>query len=141
MLTDEVWDNFSDDMADKEYYEIEISSRKLWVKVDISGDFAGVVLMENYNLSTIKIHPYLMKEFKAYSRDLIRLILKVFLKSPPFINKLVVEIPTNRKIVYNLAKKIGFVDEGINRKSFLKDGVFLDQWNLGLTKDEVKKIV
>lgn len=141
MTSDEVWSNFSDDMSEKLNYEPDLSTRSLWLKVMINNDLAGLALMENYNLTTLKLHPYLLKDYRVYSRELIKELLALFLKTPAFVNKLVVEIPTHRKIVYNLAKKIGFVDEGINRESFLKDGVFLDQWNLGLTKKEVKKII
>lgn len=140
MTSDEVWDNLSDDMSDKLNYEPDLSTGSLWLKVMINDNFAGLALMENYNLTTLKLHPYLLKGYKIYSRELIKELLTLFLKTPAFVNKLVVEIPTHRKIVYNLAKKIGFVDEGINRGSFLKNGVFLDQWNLGLTKKEVKNI-
>ena len=141
MTSDEVWNNFSDDMSEKANYEPDLSARSLWLKVMIDNNMAGMVLMENYNLSTLKLHPYLLKAHKSHSRELIKELLSLFLKTPDFVNKLVVEIPTHRKIVYNLAKKTGFVDEGINRGSFLKDGVFLDQWNLGLTKKEVEKLI
>ena len=141
MTQDEVWVNFCDDMADKVQYEPSIDTRHLWVRVTIDDVFVGIVLLENYNLSTLKLHPYLLKKYKKHSRELVLRALRLFMKTPYFVNKIIVEIPTHRKIVYNLAKKIGFIDEGINKESFLKSGVFLDQWNLGLTKAEVKKVI
>lgn len=140
MTSSEVWNTFSDDMGDKLHYEPDLSTRSLWIKVFIDGNMAGMALMENYNLTTLKLHPYLLKAYRAYSRELSKELIRLFLKAPDFVNKLVVEIPVHRKIVYNLAKKMGFVDEGINRESFLKDGIFLDQWNLGLTRKEVEKL-
>ncbi|QDP63211.1 MAG: hypothetical protein Unbinned1520contig1002_9 [Prokaryotic dsDNA virus sp.] len=141
MTSDEVWESFSDDMSDKSQYLPDLSSTSLWLNVIIDGELAGMALLENYNLTTLKMHPYLLKPYRIYSRLLITELYILFLKSPLFVNKLVVEIPSHRKVVYNLAKKMGFIDEGVNRKSFLKDGVFLDQWNLGLTRKEVEKLI
>ena len=138
MLKDEVWDLFSDDMSDKDNYKPDSSTRACWLKVVIDDEVVGLVLMDNYNLTTLKLHPYVLNKYRKHSRELIKRCLNIFLKTPEFINKLVVEIPFHRKIVYNLAKKTGFIDEGINRASFLKGGKYFDQWNLGLTKEEIK---
>lgn len=141
MLKDEIWDSFTDDMSSKEEYQPDISTRSCWLKVVIDDQVAGLVLIDNYNLTTLKMHPYLLNGYREYSRKLIKRVLGIFMKTPGFINKLVVEIPFHRRIVYNLAKKTGFIDEGVNRKSFLKDGTYYDQWNLGLTKEEIKGLL
>ena len=138
MLKDGIWDSFADDMSNKEQYEPDLSTRAVWLKVIIDDKLVGLVLIDNYNLTTLKLHPYMIKDYRQYSRQLIKRVLSIFLKTPDFINKLVVEIPFNRRIVYNLAKKVGFKDEGINRESFLKGGIYYHQWNLGLTKKEIK---
>ena len=138
MLKSDIWNSFADDMSDKEQYEPDLSTRACWLKVIIDNKLVGLVLVDNYNLTTLKLHPYMIKEYRKHSRELIKRMLVIFLKTPDFINKLVVEIPFHRRIVYNLAKKIGFKDEGINRQSFLSSGVYYDQWNLGLTKNEIK---
>lgn len=141
MIKDEIWDSFTDDMSIKENYEPDMSTRAAWLKVVINKMVVGLVLIDNYNLTTLKLHPYMIKEYRKHSRTLVKRVLSIFLKTPDFINKLVVEIPFHRRIVYNVAKKIGFIDEGINRQSFLKNGVYHDQWNLGLTKNEVKGLL
>jgi len=141
MLRDEVWNAFSDDMSSKEHYVPDFSTRACWLKVIIDEKVVGVVLVDNYNLTTLMIHPYLLKEYRKHSRDLIKRVLVIFMKTPDFINKLVVEIPFHRRIVYNLAKKTGFIDEGVNRESFLKNGVYYDQWFLGLTKKDIRALI
>ena len=138
MIKDEVWDLWANDMSVKEHYKPDLSSRSVWLKMMINGELAGVVLVGNYNLTTLKMHPYILKCYRKYSRTLSTKLLTMFMGTPKFINKLVLEIPFHRRIVYNLAKKMGFIDEGINRGSFLKDGVYYDQWNLGLTKNEIR---
>jgi hypothetical protein len=138
MLQDEVWEMFSDDMATKDKYYPDMSTKSAWLKVVIDDELAGVVLLDNYNLTTLSLHPYLSRKFRKHSRELIIRVFHIFMRTPDFINKLIVEIPFNRKIVYNLAKKSGFKDEGVNRESHLKNGIYYDQWNLGLTKKEIK---
>tara|TARA_R110002110_G_scaffold98554_2_gene252168 strand:- start:72 stop:542 length:471 start_codon:yes stop_codon:yes gene_type:complete len=141
MLKGEIWDSFTDDMSDKDNYSADLGTSSAWLKVVIDEEVVGLVLIDNYNLTTLKMHPYLLKDYRKYSRKLIKRVLSIFLKTPDFINKLVVEIPFHRRIVYNLAKKVGFIDEGINRGSFLKGSVYYDQWNLGLTKKEIKGLL
>lgn len=141
MLQDEFWNVFSDDMGVKDNYEPDLSTRSAWLKVVIDGDLVGLVWFKNYNLTTLKLHPYVYRYHRKHSREVIKRALAVFLRTPDFINKLVVEMPFNRRIVYNLAKRIGFIDEGVNRASFLKGGIYYDQWNLGLTKEEIKGLL
>ena len=141
MLQQDIWNTFADDLSSKGEYKPDVSTKSAWLKVIIDDEVAGLVLLDNYNLTTLKLHPYMLKKYRKYSRDLIKRVLGIFLKTPDFINKLVVEIPFNRRIVYNLAKRIGFKDEGINRQSYLKDKTYYDQWNLGLTKKEIKGIL
>jgi hypothetical protein len=52
--------------------------------------------------------------------------------------KLVASIPFCYENVYNASKRVGFIDEGVNRKSYRKHGKVWDQWNIGLTRDEIK---
>ena len=80
-------------------------------------------------------------EKKSSYEDIIALSKARNIETPEFINKMIVSIPFCRKIVYNTAIKTGFIEEGVNRQSFLKDGVFYDQWDLGLTKNEIRCLV
>lgn len=45
-------------------------------------------------------------------------------------------IPEHNKQVYKYCMKLGFKQEGVNRKSFLKNGKLQDQNLVGLTKEE-----
>lgn len=141
MIQDEVWDTFTDDLSVKDKYIPDFSSKSLWLKVVIDGELIGAILVENENLSTLRIHPCLSKPYRIMIREVFNSLFKIILNTPFFINKIVVSIPFSRRIVYNTAKKIGFKDEGINRESFLKNGIFYDQWNLGLTKEEIKGLI
>ena len=141
MLQPEVWDNFTDDMSDRKQYDPEINSGRLWLFVMDGFNLVGTILLENTNLNTLSIHPCLLKSHSKYIREVFNSLFKLLINTPDFINKFVVSIPFSRRIVYNCAKKIGFIDEGINRESFLKNSIFYDQWLLGLTKREIKGLI
>ena len=46
--------------------------------------------------------------------------------------KLTCEIPENNKLCINYAKRLGFSIEGINKKSFMKNGRLIDKMHMGL---------
>ena len=140
MLLDEVWRTFENDTCKKCDYSPFFGNDCLWFNVVLHEENIGLVLVKQENCSTLSLHPYLLKKHRRQIRILLSKFFVMFLKTPDFINKLTVEIPFNRKIVYNVAKKAGFIDEGINRNSVLKNGVFIDQWQLGLTKNEIFKL-
>lgn len=50
--------------------------------------------------------------------------------------KMITNVPEYNKLAYRFAKSIGGVDEGTNRKSFKKEGILMDQYVLGITKEE-----
>ena len=51
--------------------------------------------------------------------------------------KLVANIQANNMFAFKLARKVGFSLEGISRLSFLKNGILLDQYMFGLSKEDV----
>jgi RimJ/RimL family protein N-acetyltransferase len=50
-------------------------------------------------------------------------------------SKLITQIPVYNRKAHIMAKRCGFEDEGINKKSFLKNGVVYDQYYMGLCKE------
>lgn len=137
MLQDEVWETCSCDALTKDSFVVY--GGDLWLNVVYDCRIIGMVRLSNYNNYTLELHPYLLVKYRSHCRELIKRVFELLLKTPSFINKLIATIPVNRKIVYNLAKKTGFKDEGVNRKSLLIGGIYLDQWNVGITREEVKE--
>ena len=91
MLKDEVWFTFCDDSSDKEEYQPPFGSRAVWLDIIVDDDFAGMVLVENDNLSTLKVHPYLLKQHRKHVRE--------------FFNRSITITSGNRCPAYN--KKVG----------------------------------
>lgn len=51
--------------------------------------------------------------------------------------KIMTHVPADNRLAYRFALRCGLTDEGVNRASFLKGGVLLDQHILGLTEGEI----
>ena len=51
--------------------------------------------------------------------------------------KVVTSIPVYNKKAYLMARMCGMEQEGLNRRSYLKDGVIYDQYVMGICKEEV----
>jgi RimJ/RimL family protein N-acetyltransferase len=49
--------------------------------------------------------------------------------------KLVASIPVDDKEVLRFAQRVGFQREGVNKQSFRRDGQLLDQYYVGLTRE------
>jgi RimJ/RimL family protein N-acetyltransferase len=55
-------------------------------------------------------------------------------------NRLWLSVLENNQRAINLYKKIGFIDEGAQRKAIYKDGKYLDYLNMGILSSEYKNI-
>ncbi len=133
-----MWDKASEDGADMDAYEECLEPKSVWLVVRDNDNVMGLIFAHEISSSIIQMHIYLIKEFRPLIREVMCLFFKWFLALPVNAIKLFASIPYCHENVYNAAKRIGFVDEGINRKSYRKHGVVWDQWNIGLTREEIK---
>lgn len=109
---------------------------RFWMLVKDEGKILGAILFEVETPVSVKIHPYLFKKFRHRGREMMGKIFEWFLKTE--LNKITAEVPVCYQIVLNFAKKMGFQMEGINRGSYKKNGKILDQWRLGILRDEIQ---
>ena len=49
--------------------------------------------------------------------------------------KLIASVPVDNELTYRYSKMVGFREEGLRRKSFLRDGVLHDQYMMGIEKE------
>jgi len=102
----------------------------------------GVWNLYPINTVTLNIHCNILKEHREHGKEAGRLILDWFVnKCPAQYQKLNAEIPFTYPEVYHFTKKFGFQDEGINRLSISKNGLLVDQWRLGITRQEVSNLI
>ncbi|MCP4340185.1 MAG: hypothetical protein GY799_15160 [Desulfobulbaceae bacterium] len=91
-------------------------------------------------MTTMKYHIHVLPEHrKEYAYCCGVCTIEYFVKKLTEYHKLSVDIPVRNKDTYYFTRKFGFIDEGINRKSFMRDGVLHDQYRLGITRKEAEK--
>ncbi len=91
------------------------------------------------NSTTMEIHCNILKEYRQHGVEAGWLFLgHVYKDFPESVQKLNCKIPVIYKDVYNFTRKFGFTDEGIDRKSIVKGGELVDQYILGITREEIK---
>lgn len=85
------------------------------------------------------LHINILKQHRSKAVDFVCAFYQAAIQSE--ILKFNAKIPACYPDVYRFAKKCGFVDEGVDRQSIIKDGELVDRHILGMTKTEMQKWV
>lgn len=139
--TPEIWQQASQDGMDVANYYPSFDGLSAWLLCTVNDEKIGVIYVHNESLCAISIHPYMKEKHKSKGRKMMLMFFKWFNSLPPELCKVNITIPSDRKIVYNFAKKLGFKDEGVSRDSVKRNGVVCDQYLLGLTRKEIKGLL
>ncbi len=135
VITDpEIWERIKEDGQEK---PIELSNKTGdWFGLEIYGNTIGIALFIKLNSVLCEVHFCILKQYRRkYANKAVDLVIKHFAYDTVF-NKMVTNIMGIYKPIRNFAVKHGFQVEGINRQSVLKNGKYLDQWLVGITKQE-----
>lgn len=141
ILTDhEMWVRIKEDDNDLEDFTVPDNENLLWLGIYTDDGLAGLFFIHNLNLTTIQLHAHILEPFrKKYAKEAGKLVITYFAhEMSDRINKLIAEIPVCYPDVYHFSLNNGLKDEGINRASILKNGEFMDQHRLGITKQEAQ---
>jgi hypothetical protein len=93
----------------------------------------GLMIYHWINGVTLECHVQVLPEFRQYAMEFGKKSLEwAWLNTKA--TKIVAQIPTIYQDVVRFAIKSGFIIEGVNQKSHLKNGVLNDQFYLGLIK-------
>ena len=114
LLIDEIFEQAAEDGVLKENVTPTYDNRSCYLLCKNDDDVIGVIYVHHDNACSIVMHPYLKQQAKRLGRDVMHQFFRWFLSLPDLICKVNVTIPTSRRIVDNFAKRVGFVDEGIN---------------------------
>jgi RimJ/RimL family protein N-acetyltransferase len=99
---------------------------------------AGVFLLHARSAMCYEMHTCLLPRiWGAGANEAARLLLSHAF-GPMGAAKLVTNVPASNRAALRFAKANGMREEGVNRESFLKDGVMQDQIMLGITIKEWK---
>ena len=142
LLSDpELFDRIAEDGATVEDLKDLITDDQYYLMIKMNGESVGVWWLHESTSSTLEIHCNILKQYRKSAKSAGQLIIEWFLnEAPDRYHKLNAEIPVIYPQVYHYTKKHGFVDEGINRQSIVKNGTIVDQWKLGLTRAEAQAL-
>lgn len=142
LIEPEMWDRITEDGQNKDDFVIEPNPAFNFVGVFSNDEtlkqekLIGLFFLHALNKTALQIHAHIIKKYrKKFAKEAGRQIISYFVNETEY-QKLLAEIPVIYTNVYHYTKSFGFVDEGLNRKSFTKDGKIIDQFRLGLTRPE-----
>ena len=129
-----IWPHIHDDMAG-ECRPLDVGGL-YWLLVEDDEGPAGVFLVHAHNGVCYEVHTCMLpRTWGAQARQATHLCRAWMFQNTPC-RKLITNVPAYNLLALRFAKRCGMTLEGINRKSYLKNGELMDQHVLGLTKEE-----
>jgi hypothetical protein len=116
--------------------EFEPDMAEIWLLFEDEGEIVGLFNFTHVTSICLEMHPMIFKQYRLkYARECMSWALQFFLETGK--NKIIVQIPSDRPELVNFAKHHGFIEEGINRESVMKQGKIMNIIQLGITKREI----
>jgi RimJ/RimL family protein N-acetyltransferase len=132
MIQDETWWYCSEDDADAYYYEPVIDDNHIWVAYEDK----ALIYLERLSQHTVKAHLTIKKRYRQSHANKIAAEFFEFIQDTSIKKINIAIIDTNKDLKY-FVESIGFVEEGLSRKSYLKGGNLQDQRYYGITIEEI----
>lgn len=128
-----VKDDVSDDYSsDKQFSELPQNTK--WLAVMHENQIHGIYALVPMNAVTVEIHTCLLPSMRGKDALCVANLLMQHIFTS--YQKAISHIPEYNKKAKLYALRVGFQIEGINRSSFLKNGKLLDQYLVGMTREE-----
>jgi len=125
-------------ISENNHQDFEIDVNKTgFIACDVDDELAAVFIFDKVGAVVYDVHAHVLPAQRLNSKDIGNAILNHFLKSVPTAEKLTALIPECYPNVIRYAMQFGFRLEGVNRLSYLRHGVLLNQAYLGATREEV----
>jgi len=109
----EIWERASDPEMDKESYYPSCDDMTGWFMCTEKDKEIGIILVHYDNTTTLKIHPYILKEYRFMGRNVMKKLYEWFLTLPEQLNKIVI--------------------------TYFRNGKLYGQWCLGITRKEIRE--
>ena len=127
----------AEDGANKDDFYVDVHGAA-WVVIKHGFNVIAYYHLKPQNMITLEIHAQVDPDYrKEYSEETGRAILRWILDNTHY-EKVICQIPFIYPNVKSFACKNGFTEEGVNRKSYIKNGAIHDQWMLGATRSEIE---
>ena len=141
MFDDDIFDTVSEDGATKDRQRFDVYN-EYWLKVLVNNELVGLYNLHHTNKSTLEAHVHILKKFRG--EHSVNSILKVYEWLVENCGSEVVKFISNIPVIYPNVLRFclsnGFKHEGVNRKSYLKNGSIHDVDMVGITKEEMKEV-
>lgn len=129
-----IWPHIHDDST-PEFTPIPDLEGTHWMLVD-DGAPAGVFLVHAHSMYCYEMHTCLLpRTWGTQAAEAAQLLLKWAFEETDCL-KMITAVPVYNRAALRFAKAGGMTQEGVNRKSFMRNGELIDQIMLGITKQE-----
>lgn len=136
MRMPDLWATIAEDGQNPDDYKADCEG-ECWLLMMNDTDFIGAYNLHAHNSVTVQIHAHVISAHrKQYSYETGMAALQWIIDNTEY-QKVVAIIPTIYENVKRFTCSFGFQEEGINRQSYLKNGELVDQYLLGITRDEI----
>ncbi len=138
-IVGELWDTVAEDGQLFEEWEPKANS-ECWLNISDT----AVYCLNAENSTTLLMHAHVSKSARAYSRTFSVAIghaVWVWVLENSDYQKFNCAIPVIYPNVKAYVEKMGMIEEGVNRKSYCKNGEIVDQWLMGITRDELEEFM
>ena len=141
MTSPEIWETIAEDGQDPDKYDCDVDS-ECWLLMVDGDDVIGLYNIHAHNAITCEIHAQVMPEYRAtHSYETGKAALQWIFDNAQEYQKVIAQIPVIFENVKKFTCQFGFQVEGINRMSYLKNGEIVDQYLLGITRDEIEEFL
>lgn len=108
-----------------------------WLAVyDDKNEFCGLYFLHPVNSVCYEMHTCLLPNAWGATANKLAQCLLSYAFEVMKVKKIVTNVPESNRLALNYAKRNGMVVEGVNRESFLKNGILEDLVMLGITFKE-----
>ena len=136
----EIWETIAEDGQDPSKYKPDLAINCWLLMTDDT--VLGLYQFKRLNGVTAEIHPMIFKEFRSeFARESCIGALRWMYENASWCKKITAMIPVIYKHVKRFALSMGFKQEGINRMSYQKNSILIDQTLLGITRDEIAEVI
>ena len=129
-----IWPHVADDTCDRDQYVPTDDDSIYWL-MPVDGVPLGVFMVHPHSAVCFEVHTALLPHAWGGSANKAACALIEWVFSRTGCRKLITHVPAYNRRALAFAKRAGMVEEGNNRKSFLRDGVLMDQYLLGISKE------
>ena len=136
MAIPEIWVTIAEDGQIKENFKAYCES-ECWLLMMDDKEFVGMYNLHAHTSVMVEIHAHVLPKYRAkYSQATGTTVLQWIIDETKY-EKVIAVIPTIYENVKRFTCSFGFKEEGVNRHSYMKNGEIVDQWLLGITRDEI----